>query len=384
MRLYAYCVLVVCWLAVNLGAAEPVLKPFPVDWGTAADSPASVAFLLERPAGKDGFIRAAGGHLVRPSGSRLRIWGVNITGRATTPSKETAPLLADHLARCGINCVRLHFLDRPAPQGLIDAKRNDTRALDPTQLDRLDFFIAQLRERGIYTDLNLNVGRTYKAGDGVRDYELLGFAKALTYFDPRLLELQREYARQLLTHRNSYTGNEYRHEPAVAIVEMVNENSHRGVLVQRPALGNGHAEEPRHLDRHPGQLREGLDRAVQPLARRAPLARGPGAPACRGSARSGDRRRWAVSGDAPIPRLRPAEFASAPKERFHTEAAFYMDLERRFFDDMGRYLREELGVKQLLLGTSDHNHGKTGYPLLASTAGWTWSTGTSTGSTRTI
>lgn len=39
---------------------------------------------------------------------------------------------------CGINCVRFHFLDRPAPQGLIDARRDDTRALDPAQLDRLD------------------------------------------------------------------------------------------------------------------------------------------------------------------------------------------------------------------------------------------------------
>ena len=149
--------------------------------------------------------------------------------------------MAAHLARCGVNCVRFHFLDRLAPHGLIDAGRDDTRALDPAQLDRLDFFVAELKKRGIYTNLNLNVGRTYKAGDGVRDHELLGFAKALTYFDPRLLELQKEYARQLLTHRNPYTGNEYRHEPAVAIVELVNENSIVGVVVQRPAAG----QEPR-------------------------------------------------------------------------------------------------------------------------------------------
>ena len=227
--LWLFALSIAAWYSAGSGstplAAEPELKPFPVDWTAAADSPASVAFLLDPPAGRDGFIRAVDGHLVRPSGGRLRIWGVNMTARATTPSKEAAPRLAAHLARCGINCVRFHFLDRPAPQGLIDAGRDDTRALDPAQLDRLDYFVAQLRDRGIYTNLNLNVGRTYKAGDGVRDHELLGFAKALTYFDPRLLELQREYARQLLTHRNAYTGNEYRHEPAVAIVEMLNENS---------------------------------------------------------------------------------------------------------------------------------------------------------------
>ena len=29
----------------------------------------------------------------------------------------------------------------------------------------------------------------------------------------------------MLTHKNAYTGNEYRHEPAIGFVELVNENS---------------------------------------------------------------------------------------------------------------------------------------------------------------
>ena len=48
-------------------------------------------------------------------------------------------------------------------------------------MDKLDFFVAELKQRGIYTDLNLNVARPYKAGDGVKDYEYLGFAKAVTF-----------------------------------------------------------------------------------------------------------------------------------------------------------------------------------------------------------
>jgi len=35
---------------------------------------------------------------------------------------------------------------------------------------------------------------------------------------------------------------------------------------------------------------------------------------------------------------------------------------------MAKFLREKVGVRQLLVGSSDHNHGKTGYPLLAATA----------------
>src|SRR5262249_41939670 len=128
----------------------------------------------------------------------------------------------------GINCARFHFLDRTTknvPRGLIDGDRDDTRHMDPEQLDRLDYFVNELKKRGIYSNLNLNVGRTYKVGDGVPDYNLIGVAKAFTYIGDRLLELQREYATQLLTHYNPYTKSEYRNEPAVAIVEIVNENS---------------------------------------------------------------------------------------------------------------------------------------------------------------
>ena len=205
--------------------ADDSWPPFEVDWTSEMPTPADVSFLLPAPAAEDGPVGIANGHLVNPDGSRFRVWGVNATGAATLPAKENATRLARRLARYGINCIRFHFLDRRAPDGLIDASRRDGRALDPAQLERFDHFVAELKRVGIYTNINLNVGRTYQPEDGVRDYELLGFAKALTHFDPRLIELQKEYANQLLTHRNPYTGREYRHEPAVITVELVNENS---------------------------------------------------------------------------------------------------------------------------------------------------------------
>ena len=61
------------------------------------------------------------------------------------------------------NCVRLHFLDLDAPRGLIDRRGPTAAASTPQQLDRLDFFIAELKKRGIYINLNLNVGRSYKS-----------------------------------------------------------------------------------------------------------------------------------------------------------------------------------------------------------------------------
>jgi len=339
-------------------ATEPQLHPFPNDWRAPADSPASMADLLPRPAGRAGFITVRDGHLALPDGQRFRIWGINATGRATMPEKTDAPVIAAHLARCGINCMRFHFLDSRAPAGLIDGQQNDSQHFDAAQLDRFDFFVAELKKLGIYANINLNVGRIFRAGDGVPDAELLGFAKALTYFHPRMLELQRDYARQLLSHRNPYTGSEYRSEPAVALVELVNENSIVESWLNNRLLGENTRKNPGTWSDIPASYERELTALWNAWLRQqqpADLVQ-----------RLRDEAHVAATGD--VPRLKPVEFAKASAERFQTEARFYVDLERRYFSDMQEFLRKTVGLKSLLLGTSDHNHYRSGYPLLSSTA----------------
>jgi len=339
-------------------AAEDGFQPFPVDWRAAGQSPVDLSFLLDAPAGKQGVLRAGAGHLVRPDGRRVRLWGVNVSAAACTPPKPDASQIAAHLARLGVSCVRFHFFDQPAPRGILDPSRNDTRALDSGQMDRLDWFVAELKRRGIYTNLNLNVARRCKPGDGVRDHELLGFAKGLTCFDPRLLELQREYARQLLTHLNPYTKSEYRREPAVAMVEIVNENSLVESWFSGRLLGQNTRKNPGTWTDIPASYEQDLTRRYNDwLRERLPAGE-----------LASLRKEAGVSAEGAIARLKPSEFAQASRRRFHTEAAFYMETEHAYFRDMGRYLREQVGVQQPILGTSDHNHGKSGYALLSATA----------------
>jgi len=331
---------------------------FPVDWTGEADSPADLSFLLDAPAGQGGHVRIAGGHVVRGDGKRLKFWGVNATMAAALPARENAPLIARRLAQSGVNCVRFHFLDVLAPRGILDARRDDTRSFDPAQVDRLDFFVAELKKRGIYTNLNLNVAHPYKPGDGVRDCELLGFAKGLTYFDPRLLELQKEYARMLLAHRNPYTQSEYRREPAVAVVEMLNENSLVESWFSGRLLGRNTTRNPGTWTDIPAGYEQALTQRYNAWLRNrlsqqelADLRSEAGAAA-----------------DGPIPRLEPKQFAKASKRRFQTEATFYVETEQAYFRDMAKFLRDELGVKALLVGSSDHNHGKSGYAHLSATS----------------
>ena len=321
---------------------DGLLKPFVMDHRAGGTSSADVSFLLDAPAGKDGFIRVQGGHFVKPGGQRIRFWGVHITdwsrGSVLLPSKEDAALYAATLARYGVNMVRLHFLDLAAPRGIIDSSRNDSRCFDARQLDRLDYEIAEFKKRGIYVDLNLNVGRSYQSGDGVQDFDKIQWGKGLTLYDPRLIELQKEYARNLLTHVNPYTGTEYRNEPAIAIVELLNEN----------ALYLGfRAPTPYYDEELTRMFNEWLrrNRSPEELKKLSEYA--------------------GVLESAPIPRLTGQDAAAAPKKRYATEMAFYMDAESKFYRDMSGYLRKDLGVKCPITGTADHSHTSSPYTMLA-------------------
>jgi hypothetical protein len=350
-------------LLVCAGFAQN-FQPFAVDHFQRQDSEADVSFLLDAPAGKHGFIRESGGHLAH-DGKRFRIWGVNIVGfvkgSALLPPKDQSPVWAAELGRLGINCVRFHFLDRTTseiPKGLIDGTRTDSRAFDKDQLDRLDYFIYQLKQRGIYSDLNLNVGRNYKPGDEVPDSRLIGVAKAMTYVGPRLVELQREYARLLLTHYNPYTRSEYRNEPAIAIVELVNENSVLEFWMRNWLRGELKPGVPRNqLDFTPYYaqiLDTQYNEWLQKHMTAADLER--------------LRKLSGIAPGQPIPRLHREDFAEAPKERFYAEAAFYTAIEAGFFRDMKAYLKDTLGVKSLIADTADHTYFIPGLPLLRSTS----------------
>ena len=352
-------VLVAVTLAAGLAArAEVAKQPFPMDWSTFSES----VFDLRacEAAGKGGFIRADGGHLIKPDGSRFRIWGVNICGSACFPEKGQATALAEQLARLGVNCVRFHYMDSKWSP-LFDKERKDTRELNAAALDRLDFQVAEFKKRGIYANLNLNVARQYKPGDGVRDADKLGYGKSCTYFNPRLIELQHEYARQLLTHRNAYTGNEYRNEPCVATVEIVNENSVLEGWVNGRLVGQD-AEKADTWSPIPVSYAEELTGLYNAwLAKNRPAE---SVAALRAEA--------GVAADARVPRLRPAEFAKASAARFRTESEFYENLESTFFAGMKRLLKEELAVKAPVVGTADHGHGYAAYAHVASNAMFDW------------
>ncbi len=213
--------LFVCIAAgVCLPATGAELFPFVVSYGQRANL-TDVSGWLQAPAGRSGFVRSENGHFVTDAG-RIRFWATNLCFSACFPDHEQAERLAARLASFGINCVRMHHMDSRDIWG----RSPNKLTIDPAQLERLDYLIYQLKQHGIYTNINLHVSRWLGDKEGFPHREKRPkYDKGIGNFEPRMIELQKKYARDLLTHVNPYTGNPYTAEPAIAFVEISNEDA---------------------------------------------------------------------------------------------------------------------------------------------------------------
>jgi hypothetical protein len=228
MRYFVFALLV---LTCNAYAEEGWFPYwFPADPSKAPDYMGIPAYafnagkdVLEPPAGKHGFVKVKDGHFYFEDGTRARFWGTNLCFGACFPEHKDAEIMANRIAYFGFNAVRLHHMDMLLePDGIFESRGK----LSPRQLDRLDYLVFQLKQHGIYVDINTLVSRFFKESEGVIDADKLGMAaKPVSLFDAKLIELQKQYDKDLLTHLNPYTKLRYCDDPAVCLVEITNENT---------------------------------------------------------------------------------------------------------------------------------------------------------------
>jgi hypothetical protein len=148
---------------------------------------------------------------------------VNLCFAANFPTHDEADRMAERMAQAGINGVRLHHMDTDVyPNGILDPAH--PLQLHPEACERLDYFIARLADRGIYVNLNLHVGRAASRHLGLPDPGT-GYDKMVGLFMPALIDAQKQYARDLLGHVNPYRKLRYADDPAIAFVEITNEDS---------------------------------------------------------------------------------------------------------------------------------------------------------------
>ncbi|MDR3710355.1 MAG: cellulase family glycosylhydrolase [Capsulimonadaceae bacterium] len=220
-------------------AKLPSMFPFVIPWddatpGTAVD----VSYLNAKPAGVNGFIVVKDGRFVEAkTGKRIRFMATNFTFASDFPSHEDADKVAAHLAKLGINLVRIHHHDIDHSP-LWDKSTGGHTKFDPVAVDKLDYLLAQFKKNGIYVDLNLHVSRKFTAADGfpasVNDITDVEFDKRIDNLDRRMIDLQKQFAKDYLTRVNPYTGLSYVNDPAVAIIEINNENTLAGWPTESP------------------------------------------------------------------------------------------------------------------------------------------------------
>lgn len=176
-----------------------------------------------QPAGRDGFVRAAGTTFVNDRGP-CRFTGTNICFSGCFPEHDQAEQVAADLARFGINLVRLHYVHHKFPPNKIYASPDSF--IEPVQLEKFDYLFNQLKRRGIYVYMQLNIARKFGKAAGFENANKLPwYNNGIDNIEPRMIALQKKYVRDLLTHVNPYTGLAYKDEPAIATLELANENS---------------------------------------------------------------------------------------------------------------------------------------------------------------
>ncbi len=215
-RLFLECV-VVLW---TVWAPAGEMAPFVIPTQPTPDSRLTVA--VEPVPADAARLEVRDGHFF-VGDRRERIWGVNLSFAACFPEPADAPHIARRMADAGVNNVRFHHMDTAAwPRGILDPQ--DRLRLHPEALKRLDVFVDQLARHGIRSNINLHVGRAASRALGLPEPNTR-YDKIVGIFTPELVEAQEQFARDLLTRTNTARGVRYADDPAVAFVEITNENS---------------------------------------------------------------------------------------------------------------------------------------------------------------
>lgn len=195
-------------------------SPFDPDTDGFATSPIDLRSLNEKFAGEKGFITVKGDQFVHSkTGEPVRFWGVNAGPDIVRLPKPFVDYLARHLAKLGVNIVRVH--------GSV-WRSDNIRQVDADYLDKLFYFIAAMKRQGIYTGLSVYFPlwlRLSERRDGFAGYKDQ-HPFALLFFNRQFQDIYKGWWRVLLTTPNPYTGVPLRNEPAVAYVELVNEDSY--------------------------------------------------------------------------------------------------------------------------------------------------------------
>ena len=168
---------------------------------------------------------------------QFKAWGINLCFADCAPEKAIADKRAEFYASMGVNSVRLHkYANGSGGSGIL--KEGSDTEFDPKKLDRMDYFVAALKKRGIFVKISPVFGSLSLAQDS---WDQIPYAKdwggrpsgrksvksgaGAVFFSEELQSLHIKQITNLLRHKNPYTKKTYASDPGIMLVEFVNEES---------------------------------------------------------------------------------------------------------------------------------------------------------------
>ncbi|HSY38612.1 MAG TPA: hypothetical protein VLA79_03760 [Polyangia bacterium] len=316
------------------GVAPDGWFAFEPDADPLAASPLDLRWLNERAAGEGGFIQVKGDVFVQEkTGKPIRFWGVDLEADILKQEGGALERFARRLAKSGVNLVRVH-------QPLW--REDDLKRVDGTKLNSLHRFVAALKREGIYLSLSTYYplwlqpsgppGPNGQPGFEGYDGRLNPFGAA--FFNPTLQQLQKGWWREALTAKNPYTGVTLLQDPTLAFLEIQNEDSL--LFWTFSPYENVPAAQMEILERDFGRW---LATKYGSIARAFESWSGP---RIHGDA--------AASGRVGV--MSAGELAGKRNPRSRDTALFLADLQRRYYDQMRAYLKQELGFRGSVTGSN--------------------------------
>jgi len=211
-----------------------------VDNDFASPSVIAMARWQDKPAGKHGFLQTVGDHFEFEDGTPAKFWGVNLINHLV--DEDLFDRWAGGLSKYGVNLVRMVAFGRPNYNTWAHYIKlqdvNDGLKLDPESIRLFDYGFARMKENGIYVGFSPFYGWYPTPTDKERlinhDELMVILRKAfpcqgsfygVTCIAPDVQDLQIQFHVNLLNHVNPYTGKQYADDPALAYVELQNEEN---------------------------------------------------------------------------------------------------------------------------------------------------------------
>lgn len=301
------------------------------------ECPIDLRYLNEKVAGEKGFVESKKGQFVLGNGDEARFWAVNAGPGIINMDHASIDYLARRLAKLGVNMVRYH-----GP--MFDRNARDPAEIDTQRLDNLHYFVHAMKQQGIYTKLSFFFPLWFdvRPGIGIDGYDdnQNKHTFALLYFNPRMQEIWKAWAKALLKTRNPYTKKSLADEPAVAIIELINEDSFLFWTMSRGTVAPTQWTMLEELFGKWAAAKHGsIDRAIQAWGGRREQRDDSNA----GRVHLFDI--WHLTGDGS---------QQGNRQRLSDQLRFFVETQRDCYDDFVEYVRDDLDSKSLISCSNWH------------------------------